>query len=219
MAKLIVHYRGRLFGEFDLDRRVTLGRQEDNDIHLDDSAVSGHHALVERRADHYCIEDLGSTNGTRLAGRRIRRVGLRDGDTFSIGHFHVRFEGPSAPPSFQDTMILQLDDIASGADKRRDLDEALDPATPVNGEAPEARIEVLTGENAGETLILDEAVTTIGVPGKQVAAVSRRRDGFYLVPVDGGTPSVNNRDTGPRSTRLKTGDELEVAGVKLAFRE
>lgn len=219
MPKLIVHYRDRLFGEFNLGQRVTLGRLEDNDIHLDDSAVSGHHALVEKRDDHYCIEDLGSTNGTRLAGRRIRRVGLRDGDSFSISYFQFRFEGPSAPPSFQDTMILHLDDIAGGGEKRKSLDRALEDAQPINGQSRDARIEVLSGENAGETLLLDEAVTTIGVPGRQVAAVSRRRDGFYLVPVDGGTPSVNNRDTGPRSTRLKSGDELEVAGVRLAFRE
>ncbi|MEA5444654.1 FHA domain-containing protein [Gammaproteobacteria bacterium AB-CW1] len=215
MAKLVVHYRDQLFGEFDLGQRLTLGRQEDNDIHLDDGAVSGHHALVEQRGDHFCIEDLGSTNGTRLDGRRIRRVGLRDGDEFGIGHFRIRFEGPSAPPSFQDTMILKLDDIAGGREAIQK-----EQTSELNGKSKaNARIEVLDGENAGETLFLEEDVTTIGVPGRQVAAVSHRRDGFYLVPVDGGTPKVNGRDNGPRSCRLNNGDELEVAGVRLAFRQ
>jgi hypothetical protein len=215
MAKLSVHRGEQLCGEFNLAQRLTLGRQEDNDIHLDDSRVSGHHAIVELRGDHYCIEDLGSTNGTRLGERRIRRVGLRDGDEIQVGTFLIRYNGPSAPPSFQDTMILRLDEVAD----RSRLDEALVSGNGINGEAEEVRIEVLSGENAGETLMLEEAVTTIGVPGEQVAAVTRRRDGVYLVPVAGGVPSVNGRETGPRSTKLKNGDELEVAGVRLAFRE
>ncbi|MDQ2068847.1 FHA domain-containing protein [Natronospira bacteriovora] len=219
MARLSVHHRDALVGQFELGKRLTLGRQEDNDIHLDDGRVSGHHAIVELRGDHYCVEDLGSTNGTHLGDRRVRRVGLRDGDAFHIGPFRIQYQGPSAPPSFQDTMILRLDDLANtGADSSA-LKEAARTDTAVNGKKNDIRIEVLSGDNAGETLILDEAVTTIGVAGEQVAAVTRRRDGFYLVPVAGGSPRVNGRETGPRSMRLKNGDEMEVAGVRLAFRE
>jgi len=219
MAKLSVFYRNNLYSEFGLKKRLTLGRQKDNDIHLDESTVSGHHALVEARDDHYCVEDLGSTNGTDLGGRRIRRVGLRDGDEFHIGPFRIRFEGPSAPPSFQDTMILKLDDIARGQANLDEVHSAVNGVTDAAMDDGDYRIEVLNGSNAGEAILLEEAITTVGVPGKQVAAVTRRRDGFYLVPVNGSHPTVNGMDSGPRATRLVSGDEVEIAGVRLAFRQ
>ncbi|MCP1726320.1 putative component of type VI protein secretion system [Natronospira proteinivora] len=217
MAKLSVFYRGKLYSEFEIKKRATLGRQKDNDIHLDESTVSGHHARVVIRDDHFCVEDLESTNGTYLGDRRIRRVGLRNGDAFHIGPFQVRFSGPSAPPSFQDTMILHLDDIK---DSRSDVDQVMaEVADDPIDDGKESRIEVLNGNNAGEALVLEEAITTVGVRGKQVAAVTRRRDGFYLVPVAGGSPRINGRENGPASVRLNDGDELEVAGVRLAFRQ
>jgi len=220
MAKLSIFYRGKLYSQSEFKQRVTLGRHKNNDVHLDESTVSGHHARVEKRDDHFCVEDLASTNGTYLGDRRIRRVGLRDGDAFHIGPFQIRFSGPSAPPSFQDTMILHLDDIAKGKEERPDVDEAMSKVAdePLD-DGKESRIEVLNGNNAGEALVLEEAVTTVGVRGKQVAAVTRRRDGYYLVPVAGSSPRVNGRDSGPRSLRLGNGDEIEVAGIRLAFRQ
>lgn len=73
--------------------RLSIGRHSDNDLNLDDKAVSGHHAVITRdAADLFVIEDLGSTNGTLVNGRQIGRHALRLGDAIVIGRNTLRIE-------------------------------------------------------------------------------------------------------------------------------
>ena len=69
---------------------VRIGRSDDNDLVLNDSTVSKHHARVTRDNGAYYLEDLGSTNGTRVNGRRIRRCRLRGGESIHFGKHHAR---------------------------------------------------------------------------------------------------------------------------------
>jgi pSer/pThr/pTyr-binding forkhead associated (FHA) protein len=82
----------------DLHRDVDLiiGRGCDAQLRLSDDAVSRQHAVVtyDDEALHYIIEDLASTNGTRLNGKRIRSVALVEGDRILIGETTLRFALP-----------------------------------------------------------------------------------------------------------------------------
>ncbi len=69
---------------------VTIGRTGDNDLVLDDSTVSKRHARVVRDNGTYYLEDLGSTNGTRVNGRRVRRCLLRGGEAIRFGKYRAR---------------------------------------------------------------------------------------------------------------------------------
>ncbi len=69
---------------------------------------------------------------------------------------------------------------------------------------------------------LTKAVTTIGKPGSQVAAISLRKDGYYIVVVDSGggnvsPPTVNSGPLGNQVMKLNNNDVIEIAGVKLLF--
>jgi len=71
----------------------TIGRGTSCEIHLDDGRgkVSREHARITRRGSAVVIEDLASTNGTRVNGARITRKDLREGDLIEIGSFKLRF--------------------------------------------------------------------------------------------------------------------------------
>lgn len=78
--------------------RLLIGRSSDAQIHIDDATVSGKHAVVEgvksKKVDSaydYFIQDLGSTNGTHVGGRKIRREKLLDGDVIKIGWNTFKF--------------------------------------------------------------------------------------------------------------------------------
>jgi pSer/pThr/pTyr-binding forkhead associated (FHA) protein len=75
-----------------LGRRTTLGRTPDNDIRLDVNFVSRHHAVILTSPKHTIIEDLNSTNGVVVNGRRITRQPLNDGDVVNIGTSEFRFQ-------------------------------------------------------------------------------------------------------------------------------
>lgn len=65
---------------------LTVGRKSDNIIVLDDKYTSGYHLRIYRRNNEYVLEDLDSTNGTKVNDLRIKNtVVLKDGDIIKVG--------------------------------------------------------------------------------------------------------------------------------------
>jgi len=74
------------------DEPVTIGRQAECDIVLEDSNVSRRHAEVRRQGEDYILVDLGSTNGCKVNGTRVKQQALTDGDEITLGKTLIRFE-------------------------------------------------------------------------------------------------------------------------------
>ena len=75
MAKLYLEFEQAVLKEVPLSQGVvTIGRLPDNLIHVDNLAVSGHHAKIYWDQDKYVIEDNNSLNGTYLNNRRISKA-------------------------------------------------------------------------------------------------------------------------------------------------
>jgi diguanylate cyclase (GGDEF)-like protein len=70
---------------------LTIGRDEECQIRLDDDSVSRRHASIESRDLHHFISDLGSTNGTYVNDVRVDEHKLRDGDSIHIGNCIFRY--------------------------------------------------------------------------------------------------------------------------------
>jgi len=92
-AALVIRAGGGRVGEsFPITTdRMTVGRQPDCDVFLDDVTVSRDHALIVRRGDGIHIDDLGSLNGTYVNRERIESHRLTDGDELQIGKFKLTF--------------------------------------------------------------------------------------------------------------------------------
>lgn len=98
MAKLILLLDDRVVNEFPVDAPVTIGRQPDNAVVIDNAAVSSHHACVYRDGDRFVVEDLQSTNGTFVNGTRISRRNLRPGDMLVVGSHTLLLDGKATAP-------------------------------------------------------------------------------------------------------------------------
>ncbi len=84
---------------FELQPEETMiGRNPSMDIALPDDGISREHAIImfEEADGEYVIEDLQSTNGTKVNGKRVRSATLSAGDELRIGHTTFRFEQPAA---------------------------------------------------------------------------------------------------------------------------
>jgi hypothetical protein len=78
-------------------RPATIGRGTDCDVVLADAHASRHHARLDVRGGVIVLTDLGSTNGTRVNGRRVREVVLGVGDRIEVGQTFLRvLEGDAA---------------------------------------------------------------------------------------------------------------------------
>jgi pSer/pThr/pTyr-binding forkhead associated (FHA) protein len=87
------------------DERVTLGRDDANQVCLlDDDAVSGMHAVIERYSSGWALRDLGSRNGTFLNGDRITgERPLHHGDQIQIGSTRLVFRDPDSRQRYAGT--------------------------------------------------------------------------------------------------------------------
>src|SRR5262249_16636904 len=76
---------------YPVGRRTTIGRTPDNEIQIDAHNVSRHHAVLLANAEQCLVEDLNSTNGVLVNGRRVARQVLHDGDTVMVGKTEFRY--------------------------------------------------------------------------------------------------------------------------------
>ena len=90
---LVIRAGGGRAGEaFPLEKdRLTVGRNPDSDIFLDDVTVSRDHAIIVRRGQDFHLDDCGSLNGTYVNRQRVESALLRHGDELQIGKYKVAF--------------------------------------------------------------------------------------------------------------------------------
>ncbi len=261
MAKLVLSMNGVVQGEYPLDKeRITIGRKPDNDIQIDNLAVSGKHALIITILDDSFLEDLGSTNGTYVNGKLIKKHALKDGDVITIGKHELKYinEHASADDEdFEKTMIIRPGTAsaavaaaraaeAAGVAPQKPAAAAAPPASATAGSTSGARggqaapaaspapaqpaaagmplgkLSVLNGPIAGKELTLTKALVTLGKPGVQVAVISRRPQGYFLTHIESHDsehkyPLVNDQEIGAKAHALKSGDVIELAGIKMEF--
>jgi len=259
MARLILSLDGQTLAEYNMTKeRYTVGRLPDNDIRIDNAAVSGHHSLIINILNDSFLEDLNSTNGTYVNGKLIKKHALQHDDVITVGHHQLRYaedQADDAPEDeFEKTMVIEpsaqmekrvaqatkaaADAAAAGgahtggayraaasAEPSPKTKRPFSPTTTQDIEdsaiIPVAKLQVLSGTFAGRELMLTKALTTLGRPGVQVAAITRRAEGYYIVHVESGEkdnyPLVNGMSIGPQARSLRDNDVIQLAGVKMGF--
>jgi pSer/pThr/pTyr-binding forkhead associated (FHA) protein len=232
MARLVLSLDGQVMAEYNMNKeRYTIGRLPDNDIRIDNAAVSGHHSLIINILNDSFLEDLNSTNGTYVNGKLIKKHALQHGDVITVGHHQLRFvEDDEQQDEFEKTMVIQPS--ARPVEKLRTaVAEAAAGGTAATGRSrtlgdnaaalKKAKLQVLSGAFAGREVELSKALTTLGRPGIQVAAITRRSEAYYIVHVDSGKPEdyplLNGTPIGQQATKLNDNDVIQLAGVKMGF--
>ena len=203
MAKLILTLGETVVGEYALHPgSYSIGRVPSNDIQPEDPTISKRHARVIVDDGGVVVEDLKSTNGTLVNGKKITRYALRDGDIIEIGRHRLRFvqENEWQPE------VLTDSELATSA------------ALSAKG-APVASLRVLDGPEAGKIVDLSRAYTPVGRLGVDVAVITRRTDGYFIVNLGGneGMALVSGQPVGVKGQALRSHDIVEAGGVRMEF--
>ncbi len=203
MPKIIIAQDGQVVQEIELHKeRTTLGRHPRNDIVLTERTVSGDHAVITCSGSAATLEDVGSSNGTRVAGQRVTRHALADRQRFTIAPFEIEFHATPRPAKPATPVAMPAPLLAEQAE----------------ASLPTGAIEVLSGNNAGKKLALVKPLTTLGSPGIAVVVISRAASGFAAAHIDGTTiPTVNGEALSKTPRPLQSGDQIDLAGTRMAF--
>jgi pSer/pThr/pTyr-binding forkhead associated (FHA) protein len=236
MAKLSLMFENRLVKEVPIGTRpVGVGRSPDNDLPVDNPAVSNHHARVFFEAGRLVVEDLDSLNGTFVNDLRVERATLHDGDSIWIGKHHIKVDASGDVPigieskrkpavsAINETMVLDTK-------QRREMLQqaaAMGERSQFAGRLKMPTLLVLSGRADRKEYVITSKLAVIGKSKSatvqlkgwfkpEVAAqINQRDDGYYIGPGDK-TPLVNSKPiSGP--VRLNDGDVIEVCGLRLSF--
>lgn len=215
VAKLRLRLAGTGDEELLLNRpELTIGRALDNDLILNDAAVSLHHARIAKVQAAFYIEDLGSTNNTFVNDVRTDEQPLIQGDQIRIGDQVFIFEHTDADAaalvaeSLDETIMIPP--LRSATTRKATL-------LVVEGRTDLTRYE-LTSPSA---VVGSDTHATVKLRGwfapRVAAQLNRHPAGYTIHPGPGQKELRVNGHCVDTSVVLKDGDIVEVAGVKLSF--
>ncbi len=199
---VVLRFKDREIGRWEVDRpRLRIGRTPDNDIVIDNLAVSRLHALIEEEKGGYFVRDCDSLNGTEVNGARVARRKLEDGDEISIAKHTIQFRvqgghavaEPEVMAGFDQTMIFQRSGASGTA--------------PAAAPAPPAHIPSHAGDPSGGH---DTRTATM-------SAVDARRPPRLVVRTEFGDRIVEIEDDGVIIGKDQDAD-VHVAGMFVAGR-
>ncbi|MGB7848968.1 MAG: FHA domain-containing protein [Candidatus Acidiferrum sp.] len=237
MAKLSLMFEKKLMKEVAIGNRpVTIGRSPDNDIPVDNPAVSNHHARVYYEGGKLVVEDLDSLNGTFVNDLRVERAMLHDGDSIWVGKHHIKVDATAdsalpwdtgrkaVAPKIDETMVL---DTKARRDMLQQAAAMGERSQFSPGRLKMPTLVVLHGRVDHKEYVLTNKLTVIGRSPMatvhlrgwfkpQVAAQINQRDDGYYLGTGAKIPSVNGSPIqGPM--RLNDGDLIEVCGIRMNF--
>jgi pSer/pThr/pTyr-binding forkhead associated (FHA) protein len=237
MAKLSLMFDEKLVKEVPIGSRpVRIGRSPDNDIVVDNLAVSNDHARVFFESGRLVVEDRGSLNGTFVNDLRVERATLHDGDSIWIGKHHIKVDATgdaplpyqsgrkTSAPMINETMVLDTKVRRDMLQQAAAMGERTQFAA---GRIKVPTIVILSGKTDSKEYVLTNKLTTIGKSAmatiklrgwfkpQMAAQINQRDDGYYIgsgdkIPVVNGNPI-------PGPTHLNDGDLIEVSGIRLNF--
>jgi pSer/pThr/pTyr-binding forkhead associated (FHA) protein len=247
MARLLLKFESEILREIPIGKRpVTIGRAPDNDLAIDNLAVSDHHARLYAEGDRLVIEDLSSLNGTFVNDVRIERTTLRDGDTILIGKHQIQVDAThdaavpvagwrKAPaPKIDETAVLdtreQRELLRQTAAAGPGVGSAVSSgklSLPSRERLRSATLRVLRGRTDKHEYVLAGKLTVIGRSemasvrltgwfAPPVAAQINHRADGYYLGLGDRVPKVNGQPI-QGPTRLHDGDIIELGRVRLHF--
>lgn len=124
-AKMILSLDGEIIQECPLDKeRMTIGRKADNDIVINNLAVSSHHAAVITIMNDSFMEDLDSTNGMMVNGVPAKKHFLQNNDVVEIGKYKLKYLNDyvshTTAADFEKTMVMRGTPLRARVDKAED---------------------------------------------------------------------------------------------------
>ncbi len=224
MARLVLKLDGNVLRDHPLtNAAVTIGRLPDNDIHIDDLSVSGHHAKILLEDGQYVVYDENSTNGTYVNGQKVARAVLAKEDSVLIGRHLLMFEEENA-----EVVPEKSESKAVAVAPQVEADPSKQAAIPRDKKHTVA-ITVMEGKTDQQAYVLGTRSVMIGKSdaadikltrwfAPRIATTIQHRDGkYYIGESQTPTPVRVNSEVVQGERLLEPGDTILVDDVTLMF--
>ena len=184
---LVLRFKEREIGRWEMDRpRLRVGRTPDNDIVIDNLAVSRLHALIEEEKGEYFIKDCDSLNGIEVNGERVKRRRLADGDEVSIAKHTILFRVPSGHA------VVETEETKAGFDQTMIFSRSSVTPVPMNAPARPDRAPAGAGRPRADVNATVAVDTTAAVATRRPRLVARDEFGERVIEVREGGLAIGS---------------------------
>jgi pSer/pThr/pTyr-binding forkhead associated (FHA) protein len=227
MYRVTLSLGGNVVRKYPFDKdRVTIGRDPDCDISIDNVAVSRTHAAITASGGTFVLEDLQSGNGTFIGNERITTHDLRNGEVFVIGKYSLLFEAVSADV---ESAVREAARKAGGEDATFRLDrKELEKLVGKAGRPGDVRASLIP-EGGGSPIPLNRPFHFAGsasdctIPASgflvapRVAVFLKDEGGYRLVKVGGSFGKVTVNAQPADSRLLRAGEVIDICGRRYQY--
>ena len=232
MPTLTLRFKNNQIASYSIEKgqSLVIGRGPDNDIVIENLAVSGHHAKIDSLGDDFVITDLKSKNGIFVNEQITNSHWLKDGDVINIGKHSLCFSHSADKIESDEQMDRMEETMVMDTSKYRSMIRKSAPNYPKPMSRKKNHIGVLAWLSGGKGKYkLKNKIINIGrdktcdiivkgfLLGRTAATISKRPDGYHLSYVSGlAKPKVNDRVV-KQSTVLNDLDIIDIGKAKLQF--
>jgi pSer/pThr/pTyr-binding forkhead associated (FHA) protein len=231
MARIILVFNKKVVREYPFTKdSLTVGRNESNDIAIDNFAVSGLHARIDKSGDTYILTDLQSTNGTFVNDKKITSHKLQHKDKITVGKHLLFFamsheeQAKAKEAELDRTMILDTVQHKELLEK-----QAREKGVEVPTQKEMVGILSIIDGSAQSEIKLTKKLTKIGKADTSevrlgglfmpptAATISRRPNGYAITATGGRIKVKVNNETILESHLLHDFDTIEIGSYKFQF--
>ena len=230
MARLILVFNKQVISDYPFAKEsIGIGRSEENDIVIDNLAVSGFHARIDRIGDTYILTDLQSTNGTFVNDKKVVSHKLQHRDKIMIGKHFLFFAMSKAEQAKSDDYAELDQTMILDTAKQKELLAKQAKEKGIDAAAAKEKIGVISFIDRSDQgdIKLDKKLIKIGKAetseirlgglfmAPTAATISRRPNG-YAITSTGAKVKVNNQVI-QDSQYLNDFDTIEVGSYRFQF--
>ncbi|MBU0681793.1 MAG: FHA domain-containing protein [Proteobacteria bacterium] len=231
MSKWAIMLQNKVIKEFEIHEgeRLIIGRGDDANVRIDNTAISRHHAALEMQNGKPFLQDLCSLNGSMVNGNKIDFIQLSEGDEVMLSKFSLvrgdDFEGKqrvstsALPMDLEDATIF-----APGKPKAKKEEKT--PGQNV------FHLKVLSGSATPSTVPLAGRTSIkigkadnsdIITPGFFISAnqcfINKREDGYHIMPQSGFIKTMLNGQVLKSPKKLHPGDIISIRSHQIRFEQ
>lgn len=204
MAKLTVYFKNSVVCSHLFETEtVRIGRDETNDLVIDNPAFAPAHAVIVTRNDGCVIKQLNDNFPLIINGKHIKEGVLHHGDTITVGQHDIVFNVNHAEQSAKaNTKTV----VPSSRKVKSDYIPHV------------ANYQIISGFGIGKIFHLDSPMTLIGEPGSGIVVISKRKGGYFAsILEDAKRIILNDQPLGDKIIKLNHDDVLTIGDTVVHF--
>jgi len=211
LSKLTLSFKGRTLKVFPIiEGDMIIGNSRDCTVFIDSLAINEHHAKIATTAQLSTLIDGDSESGTFVNQDKVSTHPLQDGDLIRVGKHTLLY-------NYQELTEEELLHESSASLPAIEVEEEKTEEIE-SSDHRAAWVQILSGQNLGQTLQLNRPVTNLGKPGVAMVVIARRDDGFFISHLEGKIPpKVGDNVIGSQSYKLNEGDLIQIGNIKMQF--